>query len=84
MRELARYLLQHAMIDFEGDITMEQVRQYLREDDSREARALLSKLIEDKGIENMIEIVADCLREHLATGLTEDVMRDQLAVYSES
>lgn len=84
MKELARFLLQHAQLDFSGDVTMEQVRQFLRDDDSREARALLAKLIEDKGIEDMLVTVADCLKEYIPTGVTEEVIRSQLAMYTES
>ncbi len=84
MKELARFLLQNAQLDFSGDVTMDQIRQYLRDDDSREARALLAKLIEDKGIEDMLVTVADCLKEHIPTGVTEDVIRSQLAMYTES
>lgn len=84
MRELARYLLEHAYIDFEGAITIEQVRQFLREDDSREARILLSKLIEDKGVDDLMVTVADCLREYIRSGINEDVIREQLVTYSES
>ncbi len=84
MRELVRQLLENAYIDFQGDITIEQVRQYLRDDDSREARALLAKLIEDKGIDEFLVTIADCLKEQMRTGITEDVVRDQLITYSES
>lgn len=84
MNELARYLLENAYIDFQGGITLDQVRQYLREDDSREARALLSKLIEDKGVDDLMVTVADCLKEYLRTGINEDVVREQLMTYSES
>jgi hypothetical protein len=84
VKELARFLLQHAHIDFSGDITIEQVRQFLREDDSREARALLAKLIEDNGVEDMLVTVADCLKEHITAGITEEVIRQQLSIYSES
>lgn len=84
MKELARFLLQNAQIDFSGDITIEQVRQFLREDDSREARALLAKLIEDKGVDEMLVTVADVLKEYIPSGITEDVIRQQLALYSES
>ncbi len=85
MRELVRFLLEHAVIDFQGDdITIDKVRQYLREDDSREARALLSKLIEDKGVDDMLVTVADCLNEYIRVGITEDTLREQLGVYSES
>jgi len=84
VRELVRYLLEHAVIDFEGDITMDQVREFLREDDSREARSLLSKLIEDKGVEELLITIADCLKDHIKVGITEDTLREQLTTYSES
>ena len=84
MKELARFLLQNAQLDFSGDVTIEQVRQFLRDDDSREARALLAKLIEDKGIDDMLVTVADCLKEAIPTGVSEDVIRQQLSFYSES
>lgn len=84
MRELARYLLENAYIDFQGGITIEQVRQFLREDDSREARALLSKLIEDKGVDEMLVTVADVLKEYIGTGINEEIIREQLSTYSES
>ena len=84
MKELARFLLQNCQIDFSGEITIEQVRQYLRDDDSREARALLAKLIEDKGVDDMLVTVADVLKEYLPDGITEDVIKAQLASYSES
>ena len=84
MRELARYLLEHALIDFQGEITIEQVRQFLRDDDSREARALLSKLIEDKGVDEMLVTVADVLKEYIGSGINEEIIREQLSTYSES
>ena len=84
VRELVRYLLEHTVIDFQGDITMEKVREYLREDDSREARSLLSKLIEDKGVDEFLITIADCLKDHIRVGITEDTLREQLTTYSES
>ncbi|RLB46906.1 MAG: hypothetical protein DRJ42_26605 [Deltaproteobacteria bacterium] len=84
MRELARYLLSHAILDFEGDITIDQVRQFLRDDDTRAARLLLSRLIEDKGVDDFLIVVADCLKEHIKAGITEDTILDQLGSYSDS
>jgi hypothetical protein len=84
VNELARYLLENAYIDFQGGITLDQVRQYLREDDSREARALLSKLIEDKGVDELMVTIADCLKEYIRSGINEDIIRDQLLIYGES
>jgi len=45
VKELVRYLLDNLYLDFQGEITLDAVRQLLREDDSREAKALLQKLI---------------------------------------
>ena len=53
MKELIKYLLDNMYIDFQGEITLETVRNLLREDDGREARQLLSKLIEEKGVDDM-------------------------------
>ncbi|MGE0785884.1 MAG: hypothetical protein AB7S26_09365 [Sandaracinaceae bacterium] len=84
MKELARFLLQNCQLDFSGEVTIDQIRQFLRDDDSREARALLAKLIEDKGVDDMLVVVADCLKEHIPTGVGEDTIRQQLQYYSES
>jgi hypothetical protein len=84
VKQLIAYLLEHAMLDFSGDLTLDMVRDFLREDDSREGRALLAKLVEDRGVDEMIVTLADCLKDNLRTGLTEDAFRDQIRLYSES
>jgi len=84
VNELARYLLEHIQIDFDGAITMDQVRQYLREEDSRESRTLLSKLIEDKGVDDLMVTVADCLKDYIRDGINEQTVRAQLSTYAES
>ena len=84
MKELIKYLLDNLYIDFQGEITLETVRDFLREDDGREARQLLSKLIEEKGVDDMLITLADCLKEHIQTGINERNIREQLSTYSES
>jgi Mn-containing catalase len=84
VKELIKYLLDNLYLDFQGEITLETVRNFLREDDGREARQLLAKLIEDKGVDEMLITLADCLREHLQTGINERVIREQISTYSES
>ena len=84
MRELVRYLLVNAYIDLRGEISMEKVRGCLREDDSREALSLLSKLIDAKGVADLLITIADCLKDHIRVGITEDTLREQLTMYSES
>ena len=84
MNQLIAYLLDHAMLDFSGDLTLDMIRDFLRNDDSPEARALLAKLVQEKGVDDMVVTLADCLQEYLRTGLNEDVVRDQIKFYSES
>lgn len=84
MKELVKYLAENVRLDFPGEITIEQVRAFLREDDSRESRALLGKLIEDKGIDDLLLTLADVLQEYLRSGINEDVIREQLVMYSDS
>lgn len=84
MKELIKYLLDNLYLDFQGEITLETVRTFLREDDGREARQLLSKLIEEKGVDDMLITLADCLKEHIQSGINERVIREQLTTYAES
>ena len=84
MKELIRYLLQNMYLDFQGEISLETVRGFLRDDDSREARQLLKKIIEEKGIDSLLITLADCLKDEITTGVTEGKVREQLQLYSES
>ena len=84
MNELVRYLLENIYLDFQGDISVEKVREFLREDDSREARQLLGKILEEKGVDDLLITLADCLRDHISTGITESAVREQLRLYSDS
>lgn len=84
MKELVRYLLENLYLDFQGDISVDKVREFLREDDSREARQLLSKIIEEKGVDDLLITLADCLKDHIRTGVSEETIREQLSLYSES
>ena len=84
MKELVRYLLENMYLDFQGDISVERVREFLREDDSREARQLLSKILEEKGVDDLLITLADCLKEHIRSGVSEETIREQLQLYSDS
>ena len=84
MKELVRYLLENLYFDFQGDISVEKVREFLREDDSREARQLLSKIIEENGVDDLLITLADVLKDHVKTGVSEQIIRDQLSTYSDS
>jgi hypothetical protein len=72
------------MIDFQGDLSVAKVKELLAGDDSRDAKTLLAKLVADRNVEDMLVVLADCLLEHVQQALTDDVMREQLRMYSES
>jgi hypothetical protein len=84
VKQLIAYLLDHAILDFSGDLSLDMVRDFLKEDDSAEGRKLLAKLVEDRGVEDMLVTLGDCLQDYLRTGLSDDVVREQIRLYSES
>jgi len=84
VKELAKYLLQNLQIDFKGDIALETVRDMLRQDGSQEANALLAKIIEDKGVDDLLIVLADCLGESITQGINDKLIEEQLMLYSES
>lgn len=84
MNRLIEYLRQNLMIDFQGDLSVAKVRELLAGDESRDAKALLAKLVADRKVEDMMLVLADCLLEPVQKSLSDDVMREQLRMYSES
>jgi hypothetical protein len=84
VKQLIAYLLDHAILDFSGDLTLDMVRDFLRDDDSAEGRKLLAKVVQDRGVEEMLVTLGDCLQDYLRTGLSDDVVREQIRLYSES
>ncbi|HMU41102.1 MAG TPA: hypothetical protein PKE31_19000 [Pseudomonadota bacterium] len=84
MNALINYLLDNLMLDFQGDLSMDLVRDFLRDDRSRDAEQLRAKLLETRSTSEMMITLADCLKEHVRTGINEDVIREQLRMYTES
>jgi hypothetical protein len=84
VKQLIQYLLENLILDFQGDLTLDMVRDFLRDDDSREGRALLGKLVEDRGVSDMMITLADCLQDYLRSGINDEIMREQIRTYAES
>lgn len=86
MNRLIAYLRENLIIDFGGDLTVAKVRELLAGDDTRDAKNLLAKLVagKDQSIDDMMLVLSDCLIEPVQTALTDDVMREQIRMYSES
>lgn len=84
MNALISYLLENMFLDFQGDLTLEKVRDFLKDDEGRDARALLTKLVEDRGVNDMMITLADCLLDSLRTAINEETVREQIRMYAES
>jgi hypothetical protein len=84
VNRLIDYLRQHLIIDFQGELTVAKVRELLAGDDSRDAKSLLTKLVADRKVEDMMLVLCDCLLEPAQRAMTDDVVREQLRMYSES
>ena len=84
MKQLIQYLLENLILDFQGDLTLDRVRDFMRDDDSREGRALLAKLVEDRGVSDMMITLADCLQDYLKSGINDETLREQIRTYAES
>jgi hypothetical protein len=84
VNRLIDYLRQNLMIDFQGDLSVAKVKEMLAGDDSRDAKTLMAKLVAEKNVEDMMLVLADCLLEPVQKSLSDDVMREQLRMYTES
>lgn len=84
VNRLAAYLRDQVFVDFQGELTVEKLKELLGGEDSRDARALLARVTRDKGTNEMMVALADCLLEVVQNALTDDVMREQLRAYAES
>ncbi|MCS6901617.1 MAG: hypothetical protein RMJ98_18570 [Myxococcales bacterium] len=84
MNELVRYLMDKMYIDFQGEISLETIRRFLTSDSSPAAQMLLDKLQRDGGVDDMLITLADCLKEQIRSGISEEQIQDQLSTYAES
>lgn len=84
VNRLLSYLRENVFIDFQGELTVDKLRELLAGDESREARALLAKVTRDRGTNDMMLVIADCLLEHVQSSLSDDVLREQVRAYVES
>lgn len=84
VNRLIDYLRKNVMLDFQGDLTVEDVRDLLAGDDSRDTRALLAKVVAEGAVDEMLLVLSDCLLEAVQNALTDDVIREQLRTYTQS
>lgn len=71
-------------VDFQGELSVEKLKELLAGDDSRDGRNLLARVTRDQGTNDMMVALADCLLEVVQKALTDEVMREQLRAYVEA
>lgn len=84
MKQLVAYLLENLILDFQGELTLDMVRDFLRNDDSKEAKQILAKLVKDGGVDDMLIVLADCLVDYIPKAVSPEVVAEQLITYTES
>lgn len=84
MNQLIAHLLDNIILDFQGELDLDMVRQFLHGDPSKEAQALRDRLVAEGGVSDMLVVLADCLKDFLREGVNESVVHEQLQLYVES
>lgn len=84
VNQLVAYLMENLILDFQGELDLDMARDFLRDDESPDAKALYAKLVQDGTVDEMIIVLADCLREYIRTGIDETVVKEQLKTYSQA
>ena len=84
MNQLIAYLLDNLILDFQGDLDLEMVRGFLKDETDKDSKTLYAKMLADGGVDDMMVVLADCLKDYLRTGIEENTVREQLRLYVES
>jgi hypothetical protein len=84
MNKLIAHLRENVILDFQGDLNVEMVREFLKGDDTRDSRTLMAKLVADGGTDDMMLVLADCMLEAVQAALSDDAFREHLRNYAES
>ena len=83
MDELCKFLINHMILDFDGEVDKEAISRFLLDDGSSLARSLRGKLLSD-GIEDFLIVLSDVLRESIPKGITPEKVKDHISMYIES
>ncbi len=81
MDELCSYIMEHLVLDLDGDISMDSMNEMLVRDGSQLARDLRARLIAEQGPNEFLLVLVDCLRESLRDGIGEAKVLEQVKFY---
>ncbi|MBH25507.1 MAG: hypothetical protein CMH57_13875 [Myxococcales bacterium] len=81
MNELSNYLIDNLVLDFRGDVDMETLNELLLRDGSQLAHDLRARLISQDGVDDFLLVLADCLKDFLREGISEELVTEQIGMY---
>lgn len=84
MDEFVEYLIQHMILDFDGELNVDTLTKFLADDDSTLARDVRARFAAENGADDFLIVMCDCLRDYIRTGITADKVKTQVSVYIES
>lgn len=84
MNQLIQYMLEHLILDFDGDLDQETVQRFLKSDNSPLTRDLRNRLITDEQVNEFLIVIADCLKDYVSSGVTPDRIREQIQYFVEA
>jgi hypothetical protein len=84
LNQLILFLLDHLILDFDGEVTLENVQRFLETDKSPLARDLKARVAQDRDVGEFLVPLADCLRPFIAQGLTPERVREQVQAWVEA
>ena len=84
VEKLCAYLVQHLILDFDSEVSMEVINRLLQEDEFQDAQDLRARLFAEKGPGDFLIVIADCLRDYLTEGISSAHIREQILMYLEA
>lgn len=82
MEKLAEYFLEHLVLDMDGALDLDELREMVA--GTPDGEELLKKLQDEESLEEFIIMIMDGLRERLAEGIRKDTIIEELDAFLES
>ena len=82
MEKLAEYFLEHLVLDMDGALDMDELREMVA--DSPDGEELLKRLETEEDLEEFIITLVDGLKDRLSEGIRKDTILEELDAFLEA
>lgn len=82
MEKLAEYFLEHLVLDMDGALDLDELRDMVA--GTPDGEELLKKIQDEESLEEFIIMIMDGLRERLAEGIRKDTVIEELDAFLEA